>query len=151
MSKTTDIVTELARPIVEKNGCELWDVEYVREAGEWFLRVYIDKDGGVSINDCEAISRELDPVLDENDPIAESYTFEVSSAGAERALKRPSDFEKFMGSYCCVKLYAPKGGSKEHLGYLREYNDGAVTISEGGKDVTFGKSEVASVQLRIEI
>ena len=85
MSKITDIVTELARPVVQQAGCELWDVEYVKEAGQWFLRVYIDKDGGVSIDDCEAVSRALDPVLDERDPIETSYTFEVSSAGAERS------------------------------------------------------------------
>ena len=75
MSKITDIVTELARPVVQQAGCELWDVEYVKEAGQWFLRVYIDKDGGVSIDDCEAVSRALDPVLDERDPIEASYTF----------------------------------------------------------------------------
>ncbi|MGM9521235.1 MAG: ribosome maturation factor RimP [Oscillospiraceae bacterium] len=150
MSKITDIVTELAAPVVERNGCELWDVEYVREAGTWFLRVYIDKEGGVSINDCEAVSRELDPILDEADPIAESYTFEVSSAGAERQLRRPSDFGRFMGSFCCVKLYSAKDGSKEHLGYLCGYEDGAVTISAGDKEKRFEKSEIASVHLRIE-
>ena len=81
MSKITDKVTELARPIVEANGCDLWDVEYVKEAGTWYLRVYIDKDDGVGINDCEAVSRALDPVLDEEDPIPDSYVFEVGSAG----------------------------------------------------------------------
>ena len=89
MSKITDKVTELALPIVEEEGCSLWDVEYVREAGSWYLRVYIDKEGGVGIDDCERISRRLDPVLDEADPIPDSYVFEVGSAGAERELKRP--------------------------------------------------------------
>lgn len=81
MSKVTETVTALAAPVAAELGLELWDVEYVREAGQWFLRVYIDKDGGVSINDCEALSRALDPVLDEADPIPDSYVFEVSSAG----------------------------------------------------------------------
>ena len=84
--KITDKVASFARPVVEQLGCKLWDVEFVREAGQWYLRLYIDKDGGVNITDCEAVSRALDPVLDAEDPIPESYTFEVSSAGLERQL-----------------------------------------------------------------
>ena len=87
MAKITDTVGALARPFVEAAGCTLWDVEYVKEAGEWFLRVYIDKEGGVSIDDCEAVSRPLSDALDQADPIEGSYTFEVSSAGADRALR----------------------------------------------------------------
>ena len=90
MAKVTDVVAQLAAPVVEQAGCSLWDVEYVKEAGEWFLRVYIDKEGGVSIDDCEAVSRPLSDLLDEADPIEGSYTFEVSSAGADRVLKSPS-------------------------------------------------------------
>ena len=105
MSKITDKVTAIAKPIVEEEGCSLWDVEYVREAGSWYLRLYIDKEGGVSIDDCERISRRMDPILDEADPIPDSYVFEVGSAGAERELKRPSDFERFLGSNVEVKLY----------------------------------------------
>ena len=96
--KVTELVASFAEPIVKQHGCELWDVEYVREGSEYFLRLYLDKEGGVDINDCEAISRALDPILDEKDPIAESYHFEVCSAGLERALKRPGDFERFMPS-----------------------------------------------------
>ena len=102
--KVTEQVAQFAEPVVQAHGCTLWDVEYVREGGEWFLRLYIDKDGGVSINDCEALSRALDPVLDEADPIPDSYVFEVSSAGAERELKRPGDFARFMGSGAEVRL-----------------------------------------------
>ena len=150
MSRITEIVAKLAQPVVENNGCELWDVEYIKEAGQWFLRVYIDKpDGTVSINDCEAVSRELDPILDEYDPIETSYTFEVSSAGAERSLKRPSDFERFMGSLAEVRLYKAKNGSKEFVGILKGYNDGSVTLEFGGNDITFEKSEIANVRLRI--
>ena len=87
MAKVTDAVAQLALPYVEAAGCTLWDVEYVKEAGEWFLRVYIDKADGVSIEDCEAVSRPLSDKLDEADPIEGSYTFEVSSAGADRVLK----------------------------------------------------------------
>ena len=96
--KVTDRVWAFAQPVVEAHGCSLWDVEYVREGGEWFLRLYIDKDGGVNINDCEAISRDMDPILDREDPIEGSYRFEVCSAGLERPLKRPSDFEAFLGA-----------------------------------------------------
>ena len=124
-------------------------MEYVREAGVWYLRLYIDKDGGVSINDCEAVSRAFDPVLDAEDPIPGSYTFEVSSAGAERALKRPEDFERFMGSKVEVRLYRPKDGAKEFVGILEGYGDGDVEININGNKVKFEKAEVANVRLRI--
>ena len=84
--KVTDLVASFAKPIVEAHGCELWDVEYVREGSEYFLRLYLDKEGGVDINDCEAVSRAMDPILDEKDPILGSYHSEVCSAGLERAL-----------------------------------------------------------------
>lgn len=148
--KVTEKVAQFAKPIVEEKGCTLWDVEYVREGSEWFLRVYIDKEGGVDINDCEAVSRALDPVLDEQDPIAESYRFEVCSAGLERALKRPGDFEQFMGSPVQVKLYRPRNGLKELPGILRGYEDGRVTVECGKETITFEKSELAQVRLRVE-
>ena len=151
MSKVTETVTALAAPVAEKLGLELWDVEYIREAGQWFLRVYIDKDGGVSINDCEALSRALDPVLDEADPIPDSYVFEVSSAGAERELKRPGDFDRFMGSPVLVKTYQNRDGRKEFAGKLAGYEDGAVLLDMGGTEpVRFEKNEVALVRLRVE-
>ncbi len=148
--KVTERVELLARPVVEGLGLILWDVEFVKEAGERYLRVYIDrKDSPVSIDDCEAVSRALDVILDEEDPIPESYTFEVSSAGAERVLKRPGDFEAFMGSLVAVHLYSAKEGRKEHVGKLLAWNDGAVTIDVGGAEKTFGKTEVSLVRLRI--
>ena len=151
MSKITDLVDGLARPVVEANGCSLWDVEYVKEAGSWYLRLYIDKEGGVSIDDCEAVSRAVDPLLDEADPIPDAYTFEVSSAGAERSLKRPSDFERFLGSFVEVRLYKARDGVKEFTGDLAGYEDGAVTIEQNGRRVTFAKGEVANVRLRIRL
>ena len=105
MSKLTDAVLALAEPVAAQQGCEIWDVEYVKEAGSRYLRVYIDKPDGVSIQDCEDFSRALDPILDEKDPVPDSYNFEVCSAGLERQLKRPSDFAQFMGSSVSVKLY----------------------------------------------
>lgn len=151
MSKITETVMALAKPVVEAEGCELWDVEYVKEAGAWYLRVYIDKAGGVSIDDCEAVSRALDPVLDEADPIPTSYIFEVSSAGVERELKRPGDFEKFMGSEVEVRHYQPVEGAKSHIGTLRGYADGAVTIEMNGQEKTYQKAQVAQVRLSVTI
>ena len=148
--KVTELVASFAEPIVKQHGCELWDVEYVREGSEYFLRLYLDKEGGVDINDCEAVSRAVDPILDEKDPIQGSYHFEVCSAGLERALKRPADFEQFMGSPIMVKLYRPRNGLKEIPGILRGYDDGRVTAECGKETITFEKSEVALVRLRVE-
>lgn len=150
MAKVTELAAKLALPVVEEAGCELWDVEYVREAGTWFLRVYIDKDGGVDILDCEKVSRVLSDLLDEADPIEGSYTLEVSSAGAERPLKRPGDFARFMGSPVAVKLYKARDGRKEFAGVLAGYEDGNVTITVGDAAMTFTKEEVALCRLRIE-
>ena len=151
MSKITDKVTELAKPMVEEEGCSLWDVEYVREAGSWFLRIFIDKDGGVGIDDCERISRRLDPILDEADPIPDSYVFEVGSAGAERELKRPGDFEQFMGSEVEVRLYQPVNGCKVYVGVLAGYDNGRVTVTVGKTEVSFDKSPIALVKLHVSI
>ena len=148
--KVTEQVAQFAQPIVEANGCKLWDVEFVREGSEQFLRLYIDKDGGVDIEDCERVHRAVDPVLDEKDPIATSYHFEVCSAGLERALKRPSDFEQFMGSPILIKLYRPKNGLKEFPAILRGYEDGRIIAEAGKETLTFEKSEVALVRLRVE-
>ena len=149
MAKVTEVTAALAAPIAEANGCTLWDVEYVREAGQWFLRVYIDKPEGISINDCEAVSRPLSDALDEADPIEGSYVFEVSSAGAERQLKRPSDFEKFIGSSVLLKTYQNRDGRKEFAGVLKEYDSGAVVLEMGRQELRFEKNEIAMVRLRI--
>ena len=148
--KVTELVAEFARPIVEAQGCELWDVEYVREGSEYFLRLYLDKEGGVDINDCEAVSRAVDPILDEKDPIPGSYHFEVCSAGLERVLKRPADFQRFLGSPITVKLYRPRNGLKEIPCVLKAYDEGKLTVEAGKETITFEKSEVAQVRLRVE-
>ena len=150
MSRITDTVWNLARAPAERRGCDVWDVEFVKEAGQHYLRVYIDKATGVSIDDCEAVSRELDAVLDEKDLIEESYIFEVSSAGAERRLRRPSDFEMFIGHKVEVTLYQAFDGSKTHIGTLGGYNDGDITIIVNDTEVKFEKTLVASVRLRID-
>ena len=146
MPKVTDAVASLARPIVERAGCALWDVEDVKEAGEWFLRVYIDREGGVDLDCCEAVSRPLSDALDEADPIPGSYTFEVSSAGLDRALKRPEHFARCMGETVDVKLYRPVDGRKERTGTLTGYEDGAVFVD----GIRFDKKDVAQVRLHVE-
>ena len=148
--KITDQVAAFARPIVEQHGCSLWDVEYVREGSDYILRLCIDKEGGVDIADCEAISRAVDPILDERDPIPGSYQFEVCSAGLERALKRPEDFQRFLGSPITVKLYRPHNGLKELPAVLRSYEEDKLTVEAGKETITFEKSQVALVRLRVE-
>ena len=152
MSKITDAVWALAEPVVKELGLELWDVEYVREGGTNYLRVYIDRPGeGVFIDDCEAVSKALDPMLDEADPIPDAYTFEVSSAGAERQLKRERDFAQFMGSKIEVKLYRPRDGKKVLQGILAGYEDGDVLVDMAGETVRITKTEAASVRLVMDI
>lgn len=151
MEKVTDLTARLAAPIVEEQGCSLWDVEYVKEAGTWYLRVLIDKEGGVDILDCEAVSRKVSDLLDELDPIEASYIFEVSSAGAERPLKRPSDFQQFMGSPVLLKTYKPVNGRKEFAGRLAGYDNGAVELDMGtAQPLRFEKQDIALVRLRVE-
>lgn len=152
MNKIAQKVYDLSLPVAEKLGLDIWDVEYLKEAGQWYLRVYIDKaEGGVFISDCETFSREMDPILDEADPIEGSYVFEVSSAGAERQLKRPSDFERFMGDNVEVKLYKAVDGRKSWQGTLQGYEDGRVTIDVSGTSLSFEKEIVAAVRLRVVV
>ena len=137
MRKVVEAVSRLAEPLV-------------KEAGAWFLRVYIDKEGGVAIADCERVSRALDPQLDQLDVFTDPYTFEVSSAGAERQLKREGDFLQFLGHPVEVRLYQPISGAKEHFGRLHAYENGAVVLEiDGGETRRFEKQDIAMVRLRI--
>lgn len=150
MNKITETITALAAPVAEKLGLEIWDAEFVKEGGEHYLRVYIDRESGVSIDDCESFSRAFDKILDDADPIDTSYIFEVSSAGLERRLYRPSDFEKYMGASVTLKTFSPKNGKKEFFGNLAAYDNGNVTLSLDGEETAFEKKEIASVRLRVE-
>ena len=151
MSEITETVWQLAEPVARENGVELWDVEFVKEAGTQYLRVYIDKPEGICVDDCEAVSRALDPILDEADPIPCSYVFEVASAGIDRELKRPSDFEKFMGSQVEIKLYQALNGRKVYVGELAGYDQGNVTVLVNGKELELKKPMIAQVRLYVEI
>lgn len=150
MNKLCDTVFKLALPVAEKIGLEIWDVEFVKEGGEHYLRVFIDKEGGVSIDDCEAFSRAFDKILDEEDPVDSSYIFEVSSAGLERRLTCDFHFKRYMGSAVVLKTFAPRNGKKEFEGVLSGYDGGDVTLSLDGAEETFEKKEIAAVRLRIE-
>lgn len=150
MNRVEKTVWDLALPVVEQAGFELWDVEYVTEAGQKYLRLYLDSPNGITLDDCEAISRAMDPILDRTDPVPDSYYFEVSSAGCERALKRPSDFERFLGSTVEVKLYSASDGAKQWVGTLLSYEDGDVTIDACGER-HFSKKQIAGVRLHMEM
>ena len=128
---TVALVEELAAPIAESLGLRIWDVRYLKEGSQWFLRIYIDKDGGVNINDCEAMSRAIDKPLDELDPIEGEYILEVSSPGIERELIRDRHFEAFIGADVMVRMIRPiEGVGKEFKGVLTAYDNGEVTITD---------------------
>ena len=150
MNRIEKTVWDLALPVVEQTNLELWDVEYVTEGGQRYLRLYLDGPEGVTLDDCEAVSRAMDPILDEADPVPDSYIFEVSSAGCERALKRPGDFERFLGSNVEVRLYSAVDGAKVWVGELLGHDDGDVTIQAGGVERRFTKKQIAGVRLRME-
>ncbi|EKN64061.1 ribosome maturation protein RimP [Neobacillus bataviensis LMG 21833] len=128
MSKVTEVVEELATPIFQELGLELVDIEYVKEGKSWFLRVYIDKDTGVDIEDCGLVSERLSEKLDEIDPIPHNYFLEVSSPGAERPLKKEKDFEKAIGKNVFIKTYEPINGEKSFEGTLLEFDGQLVKI-----------------------
>lgn len=141
---------ELLTPIVEGYGFELVDVEYVKEAGNWYLRGYIDKPGGITVNDCEAVSRVFSDKLDENDLIEDSYIMEISSPGLDRPLKKEKDFERSMGKLVEIRTYRPIEKQKEFCGVLSAYDESSVTIEEEDGSRTFEKKDIALIRLAIE-
>ena len=147
MSKITDLTAELARPVVEACGCTLWDVEYIKEAGSWYLRLYIDKEDGVSIDDCEAVSRGVDPLLDEADPIQQAYILEVSSPGIERELKNRDHVMMCLGDTVEIRLYAVQHGAKVHRGTLVGMTEaGNVQIEQNETLLEFDADKIAKLQ-----
>ncbi len=139
----------LLAPIVEANGFELVDVEYVKEAGNWYLRGYIDKEGGITVNDCEAVSRAFSDKLDENDFIQDSYIMEISSPGLDRPLKKEKDFARSMGKLVEIRTYRPIEKQKEFCGTLTAYDNNSVTIDEEGTERMFDRKDVALIRLAI--
>lgn len=133
-------------PITQKHGFELVDVEYVKEAGSWYLRVYIDKEGGVTIDDCQNVSRAFNEILDRENYIDDQYIFEVSSPGLTRPLKKEKDYEKSIGRMIEIKLFSPVDKSKEYSGVLKEYDKDTVTISIDDVTKTFDRSNLAMIR-----
>lgn len=147
---TVTAVMELVTPFAQKLGLRIWDVRYLKEGSQWFLRIFIDKDGGVDINDCENLSRAIDEPLDRLDPIDGEYILEVSSPGIERELIRDEHFEQFIGADIMVKMIRPiEGIGKEFKGVLTAYDNGAVTITDhsGENTVTVNKKDTAYIKL----
>lgn len=147
MAKIDEALEKIAEDVCARHGVYVYDTEYKKEGSEYFLRLYIDKDGGVTIDDCENVSREISPMLDELTFIKDAYIFEVSSPGIDRALSRPWHFEKVLGEEIEIKLFAPLDGSKELCGVLKGYEDGIITLDMNGKEITIEKSKAASVRL----
>ncbi len=134
-SKAVKTVRGLAEPLCDGLGLFLWDVKLEKEGANWYLRVYIDRDGGVTIDDCEALHRPLDALLDEVDPIPQSYIFEVCSPGIERRLERPEHFEVCIGDRVRVRFIRPENGEKELTGILSGYDpEGFITLSRDGEE-----------------
>lgn len=148
--RTVDTVEALLKPIVEDLGFELCDVEFQKEQGNWVLTLYIDREGGVTIEDCETVSRAVDPVLDEADPIEQSYYLSVSSLGIDRPLKKDRDYERSLGKELEIKLYAPVDKKKEFRGVLTAYDNESFTVSTKDGERTFLRKSAALVRPHIE-
>ncbi len=143
-------IMELAAPIVEALNYELVDVEFVKEGANWYLRIYIDKPGGISIDDCQAVSEQMSDVLDKKDPIEQSYYLEVSSPGLERPLKTERDFIKYKGELVEVKVFQPIEGKKVFEGELVGLIDDKIVIKDGDNNIEFEKNKVAIVKRAIK-
>ena len=153
MSKKNDIEAKteaILKPIADKCGVEIYDVEYVKEAGEWYLRAYIDKEGGVNINDCVDVNHALSDALDEDDFIDEAYTLEVSSPGLGRQLKKDRHLERSIGQEVELKLFKPKDGTKEFAGTLKGFDDSTVTVTINDQDEVFIRKEISVIKLALD-
>ena len=145
---TVSVVYDMALPIAESLGLKLWDVRFLKEGVMWVLRIVIDKDGGVNIDDCENMSKALDPVLDEADVIEQSYHLEVSSPGIERELMKPEHFAEFTGAKIFTRLIRPVDGTRDFRGTLDRFEDNIVSMTlESGEKFSFEKKQAAYVKL----
>lgn len=146
-SRTEELIT----PIIEANEFELVDVEYVKEGGTYYLRAYVDKEGGITVNDCEVVSRAFSDILDREDYIADSYIFEVSSPGLGRPLKKEKDYKRSLGKELEIRTYRAKNKEKEFYGILTAYDEKTVTIeTEDGEEIVFEKPEIALIRLAFD-
>ncbi|MBE5948330.1 MAG: ribosome maturation factor RimP [Lachnospiraceae bacterium] len=153
MAKREDyeIKTEqLVQPIVDANSFELVDVEYVKEGSNWYLRIYIDKQGGITIDDCEVVSRALSDILDAKDFIEDAYILEVSSPGLTRPLKKDKDFQRNLEKEVEIKLFKPFEKRKDFDGVLKAFDADTVTVEEDGREIVFNRSDIALIRLAFD-
>ena len=141
---------ELLTPVAKELGVEIVDIEYVKEAGEYYLRIYIDKEGGVTIDDCESVSRRIDVLLDEEDFIDEAYILEVSSPGLGRQLKKDKDLVRENGKEVDIKLFKAVEKNKEYTGILEGFDEGQITVEIDGKDTEFERTNIAKISLHFD-
>lgn len=145
---TVAVVEKLAAPVAAEYGVNIWDVRFEKEGSMWYLRIIIDKEGGVDINDCEKVSRKLDKLLDEADPIDQSYCLEVSSPGVERELVKKEHFDAFMGQEVTVRFIRPVDGERDFVGVLSSFDDGKVTVMlDENEEMVFDLSETSFVRV----
>ncbi len=149
-NKIEELTIKLAQPILDRNGFELIDCEYVKIGQEYTLTLYIDKPGGIMLDDCELVSRELDALLDNADPIENEYILSVSSPGLDRALKTEKDFQRNMGKKIFIKTYRAVDKKKEHIAVLKAYDDDTVTVEMDKKELRFNRSEIAVIRQHID-
>lgn len=148
--KDIESVTEkLLEPILKANNFECVDIEFIQEAGNWFLRVYLDKEEGITVNDCELVSRALEKELDKKDPIKDPYILEVSSPGLDRPLKKDKDFERHIGDQVEIKLYKTVGKSKDFSGTLLAFDEESITVDIEETEVNFLRKDIAIIRLAI--
>lgn len=141
---------KMLEPIAARHGVEIYDVEYVEEVGEWYLRAYIDKEGGVTVNDCEDVSREMSDALDADDFIEDAYYLEISSPGLGRQLKKDRHLEKSIGMDVELKTFKPIGKTKEFAGVLKAFDADTITVEMDGKDTVFPRKDIAIIKLALD-
>lgn len=144
------VITDMVEPIATELNLELVDVEFVKEGPNWYLRIFIDKQGGVDVEDCQAVSRAIDPLLDEKDPIPQAYSLEVSSPGIDRPLKKDKDFEKYKGQLVKISAFSPIDGQKVFVGELVGLEDNEVVITVSGQTYRVPRSKISSVRLEVQ-
>ncbi|MCW2277899.1 ribosome maturation factor RimP [Heliophilum fasciatum] len=143
-------VSEWLQPILDELGLELVDVEWLKEGGAWYLRIFVDKEEGIDLDDCQEVSRRLDEILEREDPVPQAYSLEVSSPGIERPLKKDRDFERFAGSAVRITTFVPIGNTKEHIGNLIAKTDEGIRIEQKGGELLIPLAQVASARLYVQ-
>ncbi len=149
-SKTEESVFNIAEPIAKENGCFIYDIEFVKEGGLYFLRVYADKEGGINLDECEVISRALSDKLDEKDPIKQNYYLEVSSPGIERKLKTKEHFDRYIGEKIDIGLYKAIDKSKQLTAVLTGFEDGIITVDKNGEEIKISQKETTFVKIHFD-